>query len=193
MNALKHDLVQKVFGITGSTNMLAETIDAIDRATRDAHNANKWQRDVQYVSVHFGPEDGCPSKERQVILPNLFKRITEVMVKMPREAKPQPIKVAKSYSAHLNDSSTAKAVLLGNVLHVVATDVFNDLIIGGHSRPDVSDTGYNSWIAVDYPNVIIYNAAAQVLSDLGDASSVVNFQLGKSALDRMILSEELVT
>ena len=179
MNPLKHDLVQKVFGITGSSNMLAETIDAIDRATRDAHTSNKWQRDVQYFSVHFGAEDGCPAKERQVMLPLLLRKITEVLVKIPREAKPQVAKVAKSYSSHLLNTAPTKAVLLGNVLHVSASDVFDD--------------AYDSWIAKDYPNVIIYNAAAQVLSDLGDTSSIINFQLGKTALDRMILSEEVVT
>ena len=193
MNPLKHDLVQKVFGITGSSNMLAETIDAIDRATRDAHTSNKWQRDVQYFSVHFGPEDGCPAKERQVILPPLLRKITEVMVKIQREAKPQVAKVAKSYSSHLLNTAPTKAVLLGNVLHVSASDIFNDVIIGGFGRPNTSDEAYDSWIARDYPNVIIYNAAAQVLSDLGDTSSIANFQLGKTALDRMILSEEVVT
>lgn len=193
MNQLKHDLVQKVFGITGAVNMLAETIDAIDRATRDAHSSNSWQRDVRYLSVHFGPEDGLPAKERQIILPPLLRRVTEVMVKLPHEEKPKIVRVAKSYSSHLRDTDTTKAVLLGNVLHVVAPDVFNDVIVGGLGRPDVGDDTYKSWIAVDYPNVIIYNAAAQVLSDLGDNSSIVNFQLGKTALDRMMLSEELVT
>ena len=192
MNQLKHDLVQKVFGITGANNMLAETIDAVTRATRDAHSSNKWQRDIDYITVMFGPEDGCPAKERQVMLPSYFSKITEVLVKMPREALPKSVRVAKTYTAHLANTSNTKAMLLGNVLHVAAPDVFNDIIIGGLKRPNVTDDGYNSWIAVDYPDVIIYNAAAQVLSDLGDNNSVVNFQLGKTALDRMILSEELV-
>lgn len=192
MNQLKHDLVQKVFGITGSTNMLAETVDAVERATRDAHISNKWLRDVGYITVMFGAEDGCPSKERQIMLPNTFSKITEILIKLPREQKPRPVKLAKSYTAHLGNFENTKAVLLGNVLHVVASDVFNDIIIGGLTRPDVSDSGYNSWIASDYPNVIIYNAAAQVLSDLGDSSSVTNFQLGKTALDRMLITEELV-
>jgi len=193
MNQLKHDLVQKVFGITGSSNMLAETIDAIDRATRDAHTSNKWQRDVQYFSVHFGPEDGCPAKERQVMLPPLLRKITEVLVKLPQDTKPHVAKVAKSYSSHLLNTATTRAVLLGNVLHVSASDIFNEVILGGFGRPDTGDNTYSSWIAEDYPNVIIYSAAAQVLSDLGDTISITNFQLAKTALDRMILSEEVVT
>lgn len=192
MNQLKHDIVNKVIGITGATNMLAETIDSVDRATRDAHSSNKWQRDVSYVSVVFGAEDGIPTKDRQVILPSLFSRVTEVLVKLPKAKLPNPAKVVKSYTAFIKDSGHTKAVLLGNVLHVSASEIFNDLIIGGITRPNVTDDGYNSWIAQDYPNVIIYNAAAQVLTDLGDTSSIVNFQLGKTALDRMLLSEELV-
>ena len=193
MNQLKHDLVQKVIGITGSNNMLAETSDAVSRATRDAHTSNKWQRDVGYITVMFGPEDGCPAKERQILLPPNFAHITELLVKMPRELRPTPVKLAKSYTSHLRNVENIRAVLLGNVIHISAPDVFNDIIIGGITRPVTSDDGYRSWIALDYPNVIIYNAAAQVLSDLGDTSGATNFQLGKTALDRMLITEELVT
>lgn len=190
MNAIKTNIVNKVIGITGATNMLAEIIDAVDRATRDAHSSNKWQRDVQYLSVVFGIDDGCPSTERQATLPPQYTKIIEVLVK--QQGKPNPVPVMRTYSAFLTSKAKAKAVLLGNVLHVTSSEIIHEFVVGCFGKPNTSDDAYNSWIAVDYPNVIIYNAAAQVLSDLGDTSSVVNFQLGKTALDRMILSEEVV-
>ena len=191
MNPLKHRIVQRVFGITGANNLLAETIDSVERATLDVHRSNRFKRDLQYVTVQFEADEGIASS-RVVSMPLGLRRIMELLIHNPVSAKVESATLLSHLTGYVNSQAPNKAVLLGRTLSVTAPFDFDQFVVGGLFLPDVSDDGYNSWIAEDHEPVITYAAAARVLTDLGDSSSVVNFQLAKSALDHLILDSDLV-
>ncbi len=56
----------------------------------------------------------------------------------------------------------------GNAIQIRASTEFQYIFLGRYDNPDITEAGYNSWIALDHPYAIVFEAAATVFKAIGD-------------------------
>lgn len=61
--------------------------------------------------------------------------------------------------------------LAGRNILIRSSTQFQFLLTGWYAFPDVSDDGFSSWVADEYPYAIVYGATSQILQTVGQLDS----------------------
>jgi hypothetical protein len=163
------DLVTEVYTLTGRPDRVAETESAVKSATLKAHQSDYYYKDLFESGIVFAVSDyvqnldyrsllsrwrslkylrkydtssGTPGKELDIIVPeNIFDQY--------KIQKQDICYVAGAY-VQINSSTQEQYYLLGCYLN-----------------PDITKATYTSWVALDHPYAIIFDAAATVFKAIG--------------------------
>lgn len=191
MNTEKTLLVKKVVGITGMKNMLTETVDAIERTTREAHVSNWFKRDLTYAQITFDQCDPQVDGERVFSFPSArIRRLYELVAAGGSQRK--RLLVASSLGDYFSAAGDS-CCLINGVMMLKSSMSVDKLMYGAFTYPDVSDNNYRSWIAQDYQQVIVHGAAYQVLADVSDNHANAQLMLHRQALARLHIDAETLT
>lgn len=163
------ELKDEVYTLTGRPDLVGETLSAIKSATLKAHQSDFYSKDLTESGISFT----TAAYTQQLSAKELF----------PRWRK---IKYLRKFDSVSNAAGAFFEVILpeevldgwgvtrdnvcyeaGVVLNIRSSSEFQYGILGFYQHPDVTEVGYNSWIASDFPYVIIFEAAALVFKAIG--------------------------
>lgn len=167
-------LFEEVVTITNRPDLIAETNYAIKAAITKAHNADEWLPDMSVIRV-------TPTYSEDLDLYQIFTK-EEPFVRFKKALaitkRPVPILLDPVSPDNLFDAygsmSSNVWYLAGNVINV-RTSGLEQAEVTYLTRPDLTETGFTSWIADEHSEVIISGASSIVFDTLGKADEKQRF------------------
>jgi hypothetical protein len=189
-------IIQQVYYLTNRPDLVNETATAVSAATLRAHHSDFYYKDLLEVPIQFanlayiqqiplasfplfrslkyirkyypgsGPNNPPAQDQSPNNLPPLYGTYYDPGANLPdgRFFKIiTPEEILDSY--HINKIDVA--YIAGQVIQIRSGDYFEYALTGYYAHPNITSSGYNSWIANENPFAIIYAAAAIVFKTIG--------------------------
>lgn len=163
------ELQNEVYIITNRPDLVGRTQSAIRAATLMLHQRDFYYKDLFETGVVFSAAANLQQLEYRTLIPNwrALKYIRKSDVAGIDTGKflevITPDLVLDSYGLNRNDVVYAT----GEVLQIRSSTLLQYVFLGCYVNPDVSMSGYSSWIAIDHPWAIVYEAASQIFKQIG--------------------------
>lgn len=162
------ELVADVATLTNRPDLAAETKLAVKAATLKLHQSDFYFKDLYETGISFATPEYSQQLEYRTLLPR-FRALKYV-----RKAESSgtvgnfftvltPAEVLDAYGHQRNDICYAA----GELIQIKSSNAFQYAILGCYLNPDVTETGFNSWLALDHPYAIVYEAAVTVFKAIG--------------------------
>lgn len=181
MNIDKQRVLDAAIALTGMRNLLALTKQYVEFVTSELHCSNWFAKDKGHIIVN---PSTCDTETGAMTLSVSMRKVTGVYVKT--QYSTSQYKVHDSLTSYLDDTSSAKAVLVGNSLTLAISRDVQSVLVEGITKVDVSDDGYNSWMEAEFPGVVSQEVAARVLESINDATSINHKRNAKLSYLRML-------
>lgn len=181
---LLSELITETYVQTLRPDLVAETTAAVKSATLLAHNSDFYARDLYENGVVFDESLFIQSLSVGVI-PN-YRKINYIRLYDAVGQSPGPmleiLTPDQIFDAYGVDKVNI-AYEAGTQIEIRGGVPFQHILVGAYVTPDITNLGYNSWVADSYPYAIIYSAARIVLYASG------NLELGNKM--RELAAEQL--
>lgn len=162
------DLLADVYTITNRPDLVNETKLAVKAATLKAHQSDFYYRDIYETGVSFSEASYVQALEYRTILPRY--RALKYIRKTDSSGSPgtflqviTPALAVDVYGKALSDVCYGA----GEVIQINSSTEIQYILLGCYLNPDITDTGYNSWVAIDHPYYIVYEAAITMFKMIG--------------------------
>jgi hypothetical protein len=164
------ELISEVYTLTGRPDRVAETASAIKSATLKAHQCDFFYKDIFESGVGFTTAEFVQNLDYRTLIP--LWRSVKYLRKWDNTGTGTPGKfldliapaqVMDRYQVEKDDIYYAA----GAELTIKCSSPQQYFLIGAYVNPDITVVGYNSWIALDHPFAIVYDAAATVFKAIG--------------------------
>jgi hypothetical protein len=163
------ELTAEVYTITGRPDRTAETLTAIKAATLKAHQSDYYFKDLFETGVAFDSAAYIQQLDYRSLIP-LWRSVKYLRKYDYTGATPGkimnlvlPEMVLDRYQVEKDDIYYTA----GAYLNIKSSDLQQYYLLGCYVNPDITSTGYNSWIAQDHPYAIIFDAASTVFKAIG--------------------------
>lgn len=171
-------IVADVYALTNRPDLVNETALAVRAATLKAHQKDDWIKDFSEQSIAFTTADYFQSLDYKSVFP-LWRKPRYIRV-LDSTGSPignpltyiPPEKVVDEYGANRVDVF----YVAGAYAQIRTLAQQQYFAVGYYSNPDITITGYNSWIANDHTFAITYEAAAIVFKTIGLDENVVVYR-----------------
>lgn len=182
------ELQQEVYTITNRPDLVAETLAAVRSATLKSHQLDFFPKDIHETGISFPVASYLQQIEYRTILPRwrALKYLRKT-TSLGSDTGPFftvlsiPEMTVDDYGVNRNDV----CYLAGAVIQVRSSTQFQYALLGCYLNPDITVSGYSSWVAMDHPFAIIYEAAATVFRMTGDMEQAGAFM-------RLAADEQLI-
>lgn len=172
------ELQQEVYTLTNRPDLVAETLLAVRQSTLALHQSDFFWRDLQETGISFPTSAYTQELEYRSIIP-LFRAI-----KYLRKANADstvgafftvvsPESVLDSYSVDRTDVCYAA----GASIEMKSSTQFQYAVLGYYANPNITPGAYNSWIALDHPYAIVFEAAEKVFKMIGKSEEFAAYKL----------------
>lgn len=173
-------LVNDVITLTNRPDLVGETTLAVKAATLKAHQHDDWIKDLTEYSVNFGTSDYFQSLDYKALIPlwrkprYIRKYDATAVTGGPGDFFTYivPEKVVDEFGANRTDIF----YVAGANIQLRSSTQFQYALLSAYLNPDITGTGYSSWIADDHPFAVIYEAAAIVFKSTGYDEMAVTFR-----------------
>lgn len=164
------ELRNEVYTLTNRPDLVAETLSAVRAATLKLHQIDYFYKDLYEVGVSFSSAAYEQQLEYRTLIPRW--RSLKYLRKTDSTGSDTlgffdiivPENVLDGYYLNKNDV----AYVAGAVIQIRSSTQFQYMLMGCYLQPDITVATYNSWIALDHPYAIIFEAAATVFKMIGD-------------------------
>lgn len=167
------ELVAEVIILTKRPDQLPRIESAVRAATLKAHQADFYHNDMMEVPVQFSEPRFIQTFEPGAIIPRFRKAkyIRDFYVSPDGQVGAtqnfyENIQVENSLDAY-GLTRTNVFYMAGKVLQLRAAKPINIVLFGCYLHPVITEEGYNSWIAKEFPYAIIYEAVRAVFNGIG--------------------------
>lgn len=166
-----------VYEITSRPDLASLTFSSIQNSTLTAHTTEDLPRDIVEKAVVFPGIAYTQNIEHLSVFPR-FRRV--------RYMRNYAGNIPGAFLTRVSPLSTLDGYgrerpnvyyLAGDMIHIRTEDLTDRILMGALCAPNVTAEGYDSWIARETPQSIIYGAAALVLRKIGYAEDS-QFYLG---------------
>lgn len=163
------ELQNEVYAITNRPDLVGRTQSAIRASTLKLHQADFYYKDLFETGITFSTAAYLQQLEYRPIIPNwrTLKYIRKSDVNgMDSGAFLDivvPELVLDDYKQNRNDVAYAT----GEVIQIRSSTELQYIYLGCYINPNITLSGYSSWIAIDHPFAIVYEAAAQIFKQIG--------------------------
>jgi hypothetical protein len=186
-------IVTDVYSLTNRPDLVNETALAVKAATLKAHQFDDWIKDFQESSIQFSTSDYYQTLDYKSVFPLWRKpRYIRILDSLGTPGAMLeyivPEKVIDRYGANRTDVF----YVAGAEIQIRTLAQQQYYAIGYYSNPDVTTTGFSSWIANDHPFAIIYEAVAIVFKTIGYDEQVPTYR-GMVAEEMGRLTQHAVT
>jgi hypothetical protein len=172
------DIVADVMSLTNRPDLVAETNLAVKAATLKAHQSDDYIKDLYENAIQFDTSDYYQTWDYKSTLP-LWRKPRYIRVYDAPGTTPgtfltyvEPEKVVDGYGI----SRTDIFYVAGAHIQIRTTAQQQYFLVGAYMNPDVTSTGFNSWIADDHPFAIVYEAAAVIFKTIGFDEQVATYR-----------------
>lgn len=177
-----------VLAITARPDLVTETEFHIRAATLKMHNSDFYPKDLFGVGLEFSSPSYIQSLEYKSLVPRWrqIKYLRKYANNIPGDFITilTPDMILDRWGVDKVDI----AYIAGNMLEIRSSSEDVNMLLGCYLHPDLTYEGYNSWIAVEHPFSIIYEAAYQLFITTGlmeSASAMRNELQQQVAMIRM--------
>lgn len=163
------ELCNEVYTLTNRSDLVAETKAAVRSATLKLHQVDYFYKDLYETGVVFSPAAYKQEIEYRTLIPR-FRSLKYIRKADSTgagldflEVLTIPEQIVDSYKINKTDV----CYVAGSVIQIYSSTELAYAILGCYIAPDITEATFNSWIAVDHPFAIIYEAAAKVFKMTG--------------------------
>lgn len=166
------ELQNEVYAITNRPDLAARTLSAIRAATLFLHQSDYYYKDLVETGIVFPSETYLQDFDYRTIFPQwrALKYLRKTDVNLCENGDFFTIKDPTNVVDDYNFNQSNVCYVAGSTLQLRSSTNFQYALLGYYQNPDVTETGFSSWIALDHPFAIVYRAAAQVFKSIGKDS-----------------------
>lgn len=163
------ELIVEVYTITGRADRVAETLSAVRSATLKAHQSDFYAKDLVENIIAFNTAEFVQNLDYRALLSRwrALKYIRKYNITSGTPGKflstVVPENVMDKYAIQQQDI----CYIAGQFLQINSSTQEQYYILGNYLNPDITEVGYSSWVALDHPYAIVYDAAATVFKAIG--------------------------
>ena len=169
------ELVSDVYTLTNRPDLVAETKLAVKAATLKAHQSDFYPKDLFETGITWSDPAYIQSIDYRALIPRwrAFKYLRKYSNGMPGDFIKMltPEQVLDSYGYQKADI----CYIAGEMLEIRSSTEDAYMIIACYVNPITDENNFSSWIALDHPYAISYEAARSIFKQIGfdeQASSI---------------------
>ncbi len=171
------DLIADVNSLTNRPDLVNETKLAVRAATLKAHHLDYFYKDLFESGITFFTSEYQQTLAYKDLIPRWrsFKYLRKSDIdeyQGPFLTLITPDSVLDNYSINREDV----VYLAGLELKTRTACKTQYFLLGCYVHPDITEAGYNSWVADEYPLTIIYEAAAIIFKTIGFDEQVAAYR-----------------
>jgi hypothetical protein len=172
------ELINEVYTITNRPDRIAETASAIKSATLKAHHSDFFWKDIFEAGIAFSTSDYIQSFMYREVVPlwratkylRVWDNVNQTAGRFIDLILPEQV-----LDRYLVEKTNIYYAAGAEITIKVDTQQ-QYFLMGCYVHPDVTTTGYNSWIALDQPYAIVFDAAATVFKAIGKDEEAAAFR-----------------
>lgn len=161
------ELCADVHTITNRPDLVAETKLAVRQATLKAHHSDYYPKDIFETGITWA----TPSNLQSLAYRELFPQWRSLKyLRKYQDGVPGTFFTVLTPEETLDRYTINKeniCYLAGEMLEIRSNTADGYMLLGGYANPVITEEGYKSWIAIEHPFVIVYDAVAQVFKMIG--------------------------
>lgn len=170
------ELVDNVYQITNRPNLESQTKLAVRAATLKAHHTDYYPKDLFETGIQWADKKFIQSLDYRTVIPlwRSFKYLRKyadgTAGKFLTILTPEEV---------LDEYGTAKediCYLAGSQIEIRSSTEDEFMLLGCYIHPNITEANYSSWIALDHPFAIVYEAAANIFKQTGFDEQFTVFQ-----------------
>ena len=172
------ELQAEVITITGRPDRVAETLLAVRQATLALHQCDYFYKDLYETGISFTSSAYLQELEYRSLLP-LFRSL-KFLRKADSSGTPgdffevvQPESIIDGFGY----DRTNVCYVAGASIEIKSSTEFQYALLGCYLNPNITTVGYNSWIALDHPYAIVFEAAEKVFKMIGKTEEFAAYKL----------------
>jgi hypothetical protein len=163
------ELVADVYTITNRPDLVAETKLAVKAATLKAHQSDFYPKDIFETGILWNPIGYQQSLDYRTLIPRwrAFKYLRKYD---STGATPgdffnilTPEQTIDSYGVNRDDV----CYVAGEQLEIRSSTEDTYMLLSCYVHPTVDENTYSSWIALDHPYAIVYEAVSKIFKTIG--------------------------
>ncbi len=192
------EIYDEVVSLTNRPDLTAEINTAIKSATLRCHQMDFYERDVLEQKLVFIEAEYIKQVDVKSVL-SRYRKIKYLRKWDPTGSDPQTLQATGAAGAFFdiidpdqvldsyNITKADVAYVAGSQLNIRSSSAESQFLCGWYASPNISSSGYSSWIADQVPYAIIYGAASVLFNMIG-------FQEQSRKFDSLILEQnQMVT
>ena len=171
------ELLAEVYTLTNRPDLVNETKLSVKAATLKAHQLDFFYKDLYEVGVQFSTSDYIQALEYRTISP-LYRSLKYIR-KTDASGTPGEFLSVITPAMSLDRYGNQREDICygaGEVIQIKSSTMLQFILFGCYRNPDISESAYNSWIAIDHPYAIVYEAAATVYKQIGQDEQAAVFK-----------------
>jgi len=165
------ELRNEVYTLTNRPDLVAETLTAVRSATLKLHQMDYFYKDIYETGIVFT----LPLYSQQIEYRTLVPRWRSLKYLRKTDATGydngvffQVLSIPEMVEDDYRLNKKDVCYVAGSIVQILSSTQFQYAILGCYLQPDITEATYNSWIALDHPYAIVFEAAATVFKMIGD-------------------------
>lgn len=163
------ELIAEVYTITGRPDRVAETLSAVKSATLKVHQSDYYYKDMFEGGLDFQSTSYVQALDYRQLLPKFraLKYLRKYDPDTGTMGKELDIVVPENVLDDYKITKSDICYVAGAYIQVNSSTEQRYYVLGCYLNPDITESGYNSWVALDHPYAIIFDAAGTVFKAIG--------------------------
>jgi hypothetical protein len=161
------ELVSDTYILTNRPDLVSETKLAVKAATLKAHQSDFFPKDLYEIGIQWPTPDYFQSLEYRALIARwrAFKFLRKYSDSTPGDFFKllTPEQTLDRYSYNKEDI----CYLAGEMLEIRSSTQDTYMLLGCYINPIIDENSYSSWIALDHPYAIVYEAARSIFKQTG--------------------------
>lgn len=162
------ELVADVKILTNRPDLDADTKLAVKAATLSLHQCDFFYKDLEETGIQFQASDYTQSWQYRDLFPRFrslkyFRKSDSAGAAGSFLAVLTPAEVLDRYGSAREDICYAA----GELIQIKSSTELQYAFVGVYNNPNITEDGWNSWIALDHPYAIVYKAAVTIFKAIG--------------------------
>jgi hypothetical protein len=179
------ELCNDVYTVTKRPDLIAETKLAVKAATLKLHQSDFYFRDIFETGIQFDTSDYTQQLNITTVIPRY--RALKYLRRYDSSGSGAAAEFFDILSPKeiLDDYGLERvgvAYAAGTVLNLKSRVPIQFALLGVYVNPDVTDSGYDSWLANNHPFAIVHEAARVLFKQIG-------FDEQSTAFERLALEQ----
>lgn len=163
------ELCTEVYTLTARPDRVAETESAVKSATLKMHQSDYYYKDLFESGVVFDSAAFVQNLEYRELLPRwrALKYLRKFDNTSGTPGKELDVIVPENVFDAYKIQKQDICYVAGAYIQINSSTAEQYYLLGCYLNPDITSAGFNSWIALDHPYSIIFDAAATVFKAIG--------------------------